>query len=64
MTNLNKVIYKVALKLSGKTKEQFDFIFNLAWFFNRSTWKSLRIAVTDKGSNVKVRGCALLRSPA
>jgi hypothetical protein len=54
MINLNKGIYKVALKLSGKTKQQFDLIFNLGWFFNRSTWKSLWIAVTDKGSNLLV----------
>jgi len=51
MTNLNEIIYRVALKLSGKQKEKFDFIFNLAFFFNRSVWRSCWYAMTDKSSN-------------
>ena len=52
MIYLNDVIYKMALKFSRKPKKQFDFIFGLAWFFNRSVWRSAWYAMTDKSPNV------------
>ena len=56
MIYLNDVIVWVAWKLSGKTKEQFGFIFNLAWFFNRSVLRSAWYAMRDKTPNDQNQG--------
>lgn len=47
---LQNCLIWVAWKLSGKTKEHFGFVFNLAYFFNRSILRSTWHAMTDKGA--------------
>ena len=52
MIHLQNVVIWAAWKLSGKTKEQFSFMFNLAWFFNRSVLRSAWHALVEKTPNV------------
>ncbi len=47
MTHINKIIYIVARKLSGKTDKQFSLMFTISWFFNRSVLRSAWHAMTQ-----------------